>query len=145
MAYKAVGESRPGAGDFFFSSGHGVQSAPGSAPEELDTRDEWLIAPSMEPIKDDDVYRFLVAMPAGVTVTVVADACHSEGFSDLPLNYMPGRMSRADLEGVDLGETFDVQREWCADLLEAPEAGVPRARITFISGSQNHQTSADLG
>jgi len=146
MAYKVVGESGLGAGDFFFFyfSGHGVQSAPGSAPDELDTRDEWLIAPSMEAIKDDDFYRFLVAMPAGVSVTAVADACHSEGFSDLPLNYLPGRMSYADLQGLNL-ETFDVQREWCADLLKAPEAGLPRARIAFISGSQNHQTSADLG
>uniref|UniRef100_A0A7S1Q7S8 PDZ domain-containing protein n=1 Tax=Alexandrium catenella TaxID=2925 RepID=A0A7S1Q7S8_ALECA len=53
-------------------------------------------------------------------------------------------MSHAVLQGLKLGETFDVQREWCADLVKAPEA-LPRARVVFISGSQNEQTSSDLG
>eukprot|EP00747_Dinoflagellata_sp_TGD_P146075 gnl/TRDRNA2_/TRDRNA2_176644_c0_seq2.p1 gnl/TRDRNA2_/TRDRNA2_176644_c0~~gnl/TRDRNA2_/TRDRNA2_176644_c0_seq2.p1 ORF type:complete len:611 (-),score=72.37 gnl/TRDRNA2_/TRDRNA2_176644_c0_seq2:454-2232(-) len=113
-------------GDFwvFHYAGHGA-TVPDKTGDELDGQDEIIAMPNGENFLDDDFYSVLLQIPEGVRVTAIADACHSEGFADLPFNYM----SR--------------DRKWCTDWSTPRE--LPKATITYVSGSQNHQTSNDLG
>eukprot|EP00746_Dinoflagellata_sp_MGD_P152018 gnl/MRDRNA2_/MRDRNA2_83391_c1_seq1.p1 gnl/MRDRNA2_/MRDRNA2_83391_c1~~gnl/MRDRNA2_/MRDRNA2_83391_c1_seq1.p1 ORF type:complete len:950 (+),score=107.21 gnl/MRDRNA2_/MRDRNA2_83391_c1_seq1:198-3047(+) len=114
------------AGDYFIFqfSGHGSTTIDHGA-DELDGWDEVLIMASGDKLYDDQFYDRLVRIPRGVIVFAQVDACHSEGFADLPFNYLSG------------------QRVWCTDWAKPKK--LPQAYITYISGSQNSQTSADKG
>eukprot|EP00929_Paragymnodinium_shiwhaense_P093665 TRINITY_DN5388_c0_g1_i1.p1 TRINITY_DN5388_c0_g1~~TRINITY_DN5388_c0_g1_i1.p1 ORF type:complete len:710 (+),score=115.87 TRINITY_DN5388_c0_g1_i1:96-2225(+) len=113
-------------GDHFLwaYSGHG-SFLEDQGGDELDGQDETIVTPSGEHYRDDDFYDFLSSLPA-VRVSAISDACHNEGFSDLPFNYMSH-------DGT-----------FCTDWRQ-PKSRLPTAKIMFLSGSQNHQTSADLG
>lgn len=114
-------------GDYFFFhfSGHGSSQADHD-DDELDGRDETIIAPNLEAIVDDKFYVSLRQIPEMVNAFVVTDACHSEGFSDLPFNYLTK------------------ERQWCTDWA-SHDRRLPLATITYVSGSQNSETSADVG
>eukprot|EP00929_Paragymnodinium_shiwhaense_P027310 TRINITY_DN16056_c0_g1_i6.p1 TRINITY_DN16056_c0_g1~~TRINITY_DN16056_c0_g1_i6.p1 ORF type:complete len:246 (+),score=30.49 TRINITY_DN16056_c0_g1_i6:52-789(+) len=74
------------AGDHFLwaFAGHG-SFLDDETGDELDGRDETIVTPSFEEYRDDDFYDFLTSLPE-ITVSAISDACHSEGFSDLPFN-----------------------------------------------------------
>eukprot|EP00929_Paragymnodinium_shiwhaense_P030036 TRINITY_DN17089_c0_g1_i1.p1 TRINITY_DN17089_c0_g1~~TRINITY_DN17089_c0_g1_i1.p1 ORF type:complete len:621 (+),score=53.63 TRINITY_DN17089_c0_g1_i1:402-2264(+) len=113
-------------GDHFFwaYSGHGsfIDDQQG---DELDGVDETIITPSVEHYRDDDFYEFISRLPA-VTISAVSDACYNEGFSDLPFNFM------------------SEDGQFCTDWRRLKRR-LPTAKIMFLSGSQNYQTSTDLG
>eukprot|EP00929_Paragymnodinium_shiwhaense_P102121 TRINITY_DN6530_c0_g1_i1.p1 TRINITY_DN6530_c0_g1~~TRINITY_DN6530_c0_g1_i1.p1 ORF type:complete len:871 (+),score=135.59 TRINITY_DN6530_c0_g1_i1:61-2673(+) len=126
-------------GDFFVLhyAGHGGQ-LPDFTGKELDGKLEALIMPGGN-LKDFEFYRFLTRLQQGVQVTIIADACHSQGFSNLPFNYNPGK---AVMKGSSV--EFIPERVWCCDWVEK-DFELPKATIRFFSGSQNKQTSADFG
>lgn len=108
----------------FHFSGHGnyVEDRGG---DELDKYDEIVNTPNGDKVVDDDFYAQLIRIPAGVRAFITVDACHSEGFSDLPFNY------------------FTRKRTWCTDWAK-PQIP-PQAQITYLASSQNHERSVDKG
>jgi metacaspase-1 len=84
-----VGDARPGDSLFFSFSGHGSQQRclPGDR-EEADGMDETLLPVDFKyagHIRDNEVNAWLVApLPAGATLHIILDACHSGSGADLP-------------------------------------------------------------
>eukprot|EP00929_Paragymnodinium_shiwhaense_P071217 TRINITY_DN36216_c0_g1_i1.p1 TRINITY_DN36216_c0_g1~~TRINITY_DN36216_c0_g1_i1.p1 ORF type:complete len:725 (+),score=122.57 TRINITY_DN36216_c0_g1_i1:163-2337(+) len=126
-------------GDFFVFhySGHGGQ-VPDETGKELDGRREVLYLPGGN-LRDYDIYPFLCELEHGVQATLIADACHSQGWSNLPYNYNPGYARKV---GGQI--RFFPKRQWCCDWVES-QPHLPKATIRYFSGSQNKQTSADIG
>lgn len=127
----------------FYYSGHGFVMRDHER-DELDGLDEVIALPNGELLTDDDFYKELAKIPKGVSVTAFADACHSEGFSDLPFNYMhETRTWCTDWTGLYEVNTW---QNMFRRIVTTPHArSLPQADITFIAGSQNHQTSVELG
>ncbi|GAB0489852.1 hypothetical protein MMPV_001078 [Pyropia vietnamensis] len=79
-----VAKAAPGDSLFFHFSGHGgqVQDLNG---DELDMKDEVLVPVDARCIVDDEVHERLVkALPLGVRMVALIDACHSASALDLP-------------------------------------------------------------
>eukprot|EP00929_Paragymnodinium_shiwhaense_P012660 TRINITY_DN12011_c0_g1_i1.p1 TRINITY_DN12011_c0_g1~~TRINITY_DN12011_c0_g1_i1.p1 ORF type:complete len:600 (-),score=68.50 TRINITY_DN12011_c0_g1_i1:133-1932(-) len=110
---------------FFFFSGHGYGKVTDYNGDELNGYDEALLMPNDDLLVDDAFYARLLKIPRGVKVSLVVDACHSEGFSDLPFNYDPDA------------------RTWCTDTAETK--ALPQADIVYLASSHNSQTSVDRG
>jgi len=81
---------RPGDSLIFHYSGHGG-SVPDKDGDEEDGMDETLCPVDFKTagqIVDDDIHAILVkGLPAGVRLTAIIDACHSESMLDLPYVY----------------------------------------------------------
>lgn len=82
--------AKPKAGDslFFHFSGHGAQE-PDASGDEIDGMDETFVpadgTPTGRTILDDNVHKLLVkALPPGVRLMALIDACHSATALDLP-------------------------------------------------------------
>eukprot|EP00928_Gymnodinium_smaydae_P048945 TRINITY_DN32797_c0_g1_i1.p1 TRINITY_DN32797_c0_g1~~TRINITY_DN32797_c0_g1_i1.p1 ORF type:complete len:507 (+),score=19.88 TRINITY_DN32797_c0_g1_i1:27-1547(+) len=127
---------KPGDFGVLYYAGHAIRIEDESdeqegGGDELDGYDEAIVLPSMQPYKDDHLYKHLASISAGVTVTVIADACHSEGLSDLPFNYHWTHMKKGG-------------HSWCTDWRKTNDI-LPLARIRFISSAQAHQKCLDSG
>jgi ribosomal protein L16/L10AE len=68
---------------YFQYSGHGTQTFDVTG-DEKDRMDEALYSVGGTLIKDDDVHEKIKMVPAGVTMVMVIDACHSGSIVDLP-------------------------------------------------------------
>lgn len=95
-----VAKSTPGDSIFFHFSGHGgqVQDFNGDEP---DCKDEVLVSVDSKFVVDDEVHMRLVkALPPGVRMTALIDACHSATAMDLPHFFnAPWRGGRGCSEG----------------------------------------------
>ncbi|CAM9590977.1 unnamed protein product [Chrysoparadoxa australica] len=93
--------AEPGTSLFFHYSGHGG-SVKDQGTDEKDGKDETLIPVDYQKtgqVRDDAIFRELVErVPAGVTLTVLMDCCHSGSILDLPY------MFKADSETMDAVE-----------------------------------------
>ena len=94
------------AGDSLFMhySGHGG-SMPDDSGDEADGKDETLVPVDYQQagqIRDDLIYSNLVVpIPAGVTLTVVMDCCHSGSILDLPYSF---EASDHNIQNVQSGQ-----------------------------------------
>lgn len=83
--------ARSGDALFFHYSGHGGYVTDTSG-DEKDNRDETIVPVDYNTagqILDDEIYKLLVLkVPAGVTLTVIMDCCHSGSVFDLPFYYL---------------------------------------------------------
>ena len=96
------------AGDvaFFHYSGHG-SFVPDQSGDESDRRDEVLVPKDRRFITDDELASWLRHVPAGATLMVILDACHSGTMLDLTTDW-PGRVvclsaTQDHQQAVDLG------------------------------------------
>jgi hypothetical protein len=77
---RLVAGAKPGDLLVFHYSGHGSQVPDRDGDETADGLDEILCPYDLDwrhPIKDDDLYAVVRALPEGVTLAVVLDCCHS--------------------------------------------------------------------
>jgi hypothetical protein len=90
----AWAEAEPGASYvWFYFSGHGGQ-VQDSGKEELDGKDEYILAGDVQGITDDVLRQRLVeALPARCTLMAIIDACHSGTMLDLKNRYRSGSPS----------------------------------------------------
>ena len=115
------------AGDmlFFHYSGHGSQIRD-TTQDEQDGMDEVLVPADYQQsgyITDDDLFRILVeAVPRGVTLVAVIDACHSGTMLDLPHMYI----SKDNV------------------MLQRSQPKFTKGNIVCISASRDQQTAADI-
>lgn len=100
----------------FHYSGHGTQTVDTSG-DEVDGKDECLVACDHYIIRDDTLHAILGESRAEAQVMVVIDACHS-------------------------GSMLDLDYQFRAPSASTTPRSLP-ARITMLSGCQDAQTSAD--
>lgn len=104
---------------YFQYSGHGTQTYDRNG-DELDGLDEVLYSVNGTLIKDDDINRVIESVPAGCTMIMVIDACHSGSIVDLPYqmdtNFRVKKISNKEIE----------------------------ANIICITGSRDNQVSLDI-
>lgn len=76
---------------FLHYSGHGGHIADSSG-DEHDRRDETLVPVDYldhGQIVDDEIFKWILKVPKGVTLTVIFDCCHSGSAMDLPFLFCP--------------------------------------------------------
>jgi len=105
---------------FFHYSGHGTQIKDLNGDEE-DGLDEVVYSKDDVLITDDDINNIISTYPAGKTVVLIFDCCHSGSIADLPY-------------------ILDVNGKIKEEKVKKATA----AKIICISGCKDNQTSADM-
>ena len=152
------------AGDtaFFMFSGHGVQVASRSGSGEVDRMDE-AICPydfsfsSNNAIRDDDLETVFRRVPAGVSLTIVSDSCHSEGLTtelralesdeDIVVDRSPERdayfVEKFYPLPIDLAWRVEAAKEKGIDAVPFGEKAADNGNLVMLSGCLRNQLSAD--
>jgi metacaspase-1 len=124
----------------FTNSSHGSYIPDTSGDEE--TYDE-VICPydtREEVLSDDDLRGILDALPAGVSMTVISDSCHSGSNTRAPVNdLLPPKYHIADdLRFRFLNPALIPELARRGPILADPRRTAPRARIVFPESGMNH-------
>lgn len=128
----------------FYYSGHG-SNIPDVNKDECDKRDEVLVPLDYEKsgvITDDWLYENMIKrVPKNVTLVGCVDACHSGTMVDLKYNFQSKcQYKKGELE---LGIPYD-SKEWSDRFSLSLEKTQPvSGNVYFLSGSQDHEYSAD--
>ena len=125
---------------FFHYSGHGT-STHDSSGDELDGRDEALCPLSGRSITDDELRAALIdPLPAGSTLFMLLDCCHSGTGADLRYNYED--LSECTVRPMPVHFKLS---EWkrTVHFRENAKCAESRAAVICISGCLDAQTSAD--
>jgi len=131
---------------FLHYSGHGGQVIDKDG-DESDGMDEVLYPLDFRKagnIVDDQLYEALVKqVPAGVTLNVMMDCCHSGTMLDLPYTYHTKaegvQISEKDTSSMTEDEKIKYEARRKAKLAKGASAG----KIILFSGCRDDQTSAD--
>jgi hypothetical protein len=141
-----VANSAPGDILFFYYSGHGSQ-VKDTTGDETDGLDEVLVPLDYKKagvITDDWLFNNMVCkIPAGVTMWVFTDCCHSGTMLDLKFNYKS--MCALKQGTVRKGMSY-VPNDWSDRFsltLEKSRALTSVGNVHFFSGCQDPETSAD--
>lgn len=120
----------------FQYSGHGSW-VPDRNGDEVDGRDEVLVAQDMRYISDDDLYPILSAKPYGSRVLTLSDSCHSGSVTRFMPTEGGSRFLSPFLLDVDEGDVARAESASRARRFTAVNSGV------LISGCADDESSYD--
>lgn len=138
---KFVCDTKRGDCVFFHYSGHGTSTYDRDG-DEVDGRDEALCPLGGGVITDDELRQvFVDRMPAGVSMNMLLDCCHSGTGSDLRHNYED--VSRCMVGGRMPDEYAPHQWTHAHKGRESKKRADVQCRVVCVSGCSDSQTSAD--
>lgn len=120
--FRALADSKPKF-VFLHFSGHGTQTVDKNG-EELDGKDECLVTADLQVITDDEMRQFISSFDESVSVTIVADCCHSGTIVDPPI-------------------VWEDEKVYTCEASQGNLAPI-RCNLITLSGCRDVQTSADV-
>ncbi|CAM9901086.1 unnamed protein product [Phaeothamnion confervicola] len=88
--------------------------------DELDRNDEAVLCADMQPLKDDEIYKYIAYQGATSCILMIVDACHSGTVVDLPYSFNGTSWTHATRRGTP-----------------------PRAFVVGVSGAMDTETASD--